>query len=127
MAMIECSECHAEISSNAASCPRCGNPSKKNSTETKEVQLSVTSGAGVLGGLIGLVGVLCIFLVPPIGFLMLVVAGALSLFDKKKVSGLQGACPTCAKLINIQKNVQASSCPICKARFLNDGGRFVQT
>lgn len=26
MAMIECGECHAEISSNATACPKCGNP-----------------------------------------------------------------------------------------------------
>lgn len=127
MAMIECLECHVEISSNAVSCPHCGNPSRKKSTETMEVQLSVTTSAGALGGLIALVGVLCIFFLPPIGLLMLLVAGVLSLFGKKKVLGLQGECPNFAKLINIQKVVQAADCPICKARFLNDGGRFVQT
>ena len=37
MAMIECSECHAEISSNAATCPRCGNPQISNSEKRSEI------------------------------------------------------------------------------------------
>lgn len=35
MAMIECSECKAQISSKAAACPQCGNPNVAHSEATK--------------------------------------------------------------------------------------------
>lgn len=36
MALIDCSECGGKLSSNAASCPHCGNPNKVNAHEMME-------------------------------------------------------------------------------------------
>jgi hypothetical protein len=71
MALIKCSECGKDVSSNAASCPNCGNP--------------VTMKSGPFGGLdkgvpvrpdfwhdpnVGCVGCLVFVVIPAVLFLM---------------------------------------------------------
>ena len=131
MALINCSECHAQISSNAASCPQCGNPNssmpvEKTSTSTTAVQMNVKTAASGVAGLIAIGGLLTIFFLPPIGLLMFIVSGAISMFGNKKVSGLQGAFPNCSKLISLPSDIHAANCPICKGRFINEQNRFSQ-
>jgi len=70
------------------------------------------------------VGFITLFFAPPIGFLMLMVSGFLSLFGKKKIPAFQGACPHCAGQIVIAQTLQAIDCPLCKSRVINNNGRF---
>ena len=42
MALIQCSECGKQISSNAASCPHCGNPMKTTNTTYENKTVRVT-------------------------------------------------------------------------------------
>ena len=128
MAIVACPECQGTLSTLAASCPHCGAvPARaKNSTHTTEQQIPGPQSAGsLLCGMLGLVGLICLFIIPPAGFLMLMVAGFFSFFTKKaKVDMLVGACPSCSALIKLRKDAPGAPCPICSKPFLNQDGRF---
>ena len=128
MALITCPECQGSLSTLAASCPHCGAiPAKaKNSTDAAESHIPGPPSPGnLLCGLIGLVGLICLFIIRPVGLLMLMTAGFFGLFTTKaKVAVLVGKCPSCSALIKLRKDVQGAPCPICSKPFLNKGGRF---
>lgn len=86
MALVTCPECQGRVSTLAASCPHCGAmPARaKFSTDTTESQVPGPPSAGnLLCGLIGTVGLICLFIIPPVGFLMLMTAGFFGFFTKK--------------------------------------------
>ena len=129
MSLVDCSECGSKVSTNAASCPHCGNPIIKSpeiSPDTSEIELKITSPGEVLAGILGLVGLITLFFIPPIGFLMLMVAGIFGMFGKKKEIGRIGNCPHCASRITLPKRMQGGGCPICKKSFLNKESKFVK-
>lgn len=50
MALISCSECGAQISSNAPSCPSCGNPMNTALAQRPDAQLAAPPAGGAMSG-----------------------------------------------------------------------------
>lgn len=75
MALIKCSECQNEISSEATQCPNCGKPQEKARKEERLKVRSSTQNAGCLAMILAMV---LAFFVPPLGG-VLFLAGVLML------------------------------------------------
>ena len=128
MALTNCRECGDSVSTEAVACPHCGVPIKADEpkeTATIKVTLKRSNGADGLSFLLGLVGFVLLFILPPVGLAMLMGSGALSLFGKNKVPGLKGACPHCGKLLELPEAEPGAGCPVCAKRFINRDGKFV--
>lgn len=128
MALEKCKECGAQVSTEAATCPHCGAPCstqpRTQSTETTRIKLKKTNGIGGMAFLIGIAGVILIFVLPPVGLLMLMVSGFMHFFGESKVDGLRGSCPHCGTVLTLDATVPGSTCPACAKRFLNKDGKF---
>lgn len=128
MALTKCRECGGQVSTEAASCPHCGVLVKVDvprETVTTKVMLKQSNGMDGLSFILGLVGFILLFMLPPVGLLMLMAAGALGYFGKSKVPSLQGACPHCGKLLTLPEAAPGSACPACAKRFIKRDDKFV--
>ena len=126
MPLINCPECDKQVSDLALACPHCGAPR----VETKlSTQTTLTKGppspGNVLSSLIALVGLILLFIVPPVGLTMLIAAGFFGLFtSKKRPLVFVGRCPSCNGLINLPQHLGGAPCPLCKTPVVSRDGRF---
>ena len=125
MALIACSECNRQVSDKASACPHCGAPVQKAKkwTETRPGKIGRPLNPVLM--LFGVASLVLLFVMPPVGFAMLVFLGLISLFSKK-VAVLIGKCPNCVGDINIPQNLRSAPCPLCKKPFVSRDGRFYE-
>lgn len=123
MALIACTECTLPISDKAASCPRCGapveRPRKWTETKLKKVGKKLPPAAM----LFGVASLVLIFVMPPVGLVMFMFFGLLSLLAKSE-EVFAGKCPNCAADIIVAKNLRVAPCPNCKKPVVSQDGRF---
>lgn len=133
MALIACSECNQKVSDRATACPHCGAPvdaQRKKWTEAKAGEMPPPPrGGDALFALFGIVALIMLFIMPPVGFAMLVLGGLIKVvWDKNKVKVpiFIGKCPHCDSEIKLPQDVRAAPCPRCKKQFLSCEGRFYE-
>jgi ribosomal protein L37E len=127
VALIKCRECGKDVSTEAATCPHCGAPTKpiKSTPTTRQDIAGPISAGNAFCGLLSLIGVIFLFIAWPVGLSMLIVSGFIGLFTKnKKIAVLVGDCPHCAAAVRLPVDSQGAPCPICKTPFLSRNGRF---
>ena len=122
-ALIVCTECNGQLSDKASACPHCGAPVEqaKTWTETKPGKIGRPLNAAATR--FGVASLVLLFVMPPVGFVMLMFVGLISL---GKVAVFKGKCPNCAGDIYILQSLRTAPCPLCQKYFLSRDGRFYE-
>lgn len=125
MALIPCLECDHQISDKASACPQCGAPvgPAGNWTQAKAGKISRPLPPVLM--LFGVASLVLIFVLPPVGFVMFMFLGLISLMVGK-VAVFIGKCPNCEGNITTPQNLRAAPCPLCTKPLISREGRFYE-
>lgn len=88
MALIKCGECGKEISSNASTCPSCGNPINKSFNEGEEKIMTIQQTSkkwkkqGCLATILYLFGIIMLGKSVPLGVMIIIIALIFSFYAK---------------------------------------------
>ena len=130
MALMKCPECGKEISDKASVCPNCGfllssSASRPrfqiSSSETPVGPLERKPFTGCASIVVGLCGVPLMFVLPPIGILMIIGSIIMIISGITNMGGYCSVtCPYCHTSGQMDPSAPGYTCPACRKRSAHD-------